>query len=48
LIRPSGTQRKSTSRPSDRFHQEVLSDKVSVDQPVSRLWSYRARPSAVI
>lgn len=37
LIRPSGTQRKSTSRPSDRFHQEVLSDKVSVDQPVSRL-----------
>jgi Male sterility protein len=29
LIRPSGTHRKSTSRPSDRLHQEVLSNKVS-------------------
>lgn len=28
LIRLSGTQRKSNSRPSDRFHQEILSNKV--------------------
>ncbi|KAM3585808.1 hypothetical protein VKS41_002352 [Umbelopsis sp. WA50703] len=27
LIRLSGTQRKSNSRPSDRFHQEILSNK---------------------
>jgi hypothetical protein len=36
LIRPSGTQRKSTSRPSDRFHQEVLSNKVrAIGEPLS-------------
>ncbi|KAG2181938.1 hypothetical protein INT43_006863 [Umbelopsis isabellina] len=31
LIRLSGTQRKSNSRPSDRFHQEILSNKAFVN-----------------